>query len=199
MPEQQKEQEVTKKQLQNAAYQQAINETVSGQKTRNNNNRNKNNDLVDPETIKKKLKKSLRSIEYKKVRRKDGSTQTYAIPDEKNALVNEEGFKKIWSMVDGIINNNITGGYFSAKDIHRTAKVPMKNLVKQLTIKMDKWEVDDQEDAEEIVGIVLTNVKAAMSKARHGRALQHIETSTEKRIVEKSEEQESGGFLSNIF
>lgn len=191
---------VSQEELEKAGEQQMYNETISGQKLQNTNQQN-NDQLVNPEKVKLRLKKSLKGIKYTTEYNADqGRYYRKEIENKENALVNDLGFSKIWSIVEGLINENMTGAVFNNKDIYGACKPVMNALIKQIAKKRDKWGIEDLEDAEEVVSIVLANILATASKARGGRAMQHLETSTEKRILQKTgEDKKDKSFLSNLF
>lgn len=220
MPEENEQRKVTQKSMEQAAEQAAAQQLIQSQSRRHRQNKNRDDTLlIDPEQVRKRLKKSLRAA--KKVEKHEvklGCSHTTWVknpgdtaycphhmeehditeltgrrgyahePQEEHQLLNEKGFEKVWSLVESVINENIVGAYWGNDDEYFVGVSVMHSLIEQIRVKHREWDVDDVPDTDQIVTEVSTNLKAVTSKARNARAMKHTETTVEKKVLAKEDD-----------
>lgn len=156
--------------------------------------RSQQKDLVDPEDVKKNLRRALLGKENKwqPVQGKEGQYRQITVDVSKKKLCNEVGFGMIWNEVEGTITKNLAGSYLPASTIEKNIKSNIKTILDQIEKKHKEYGVDDTADASQIVDIVRTQILATASKARGGRGLQSREKTVVKKITQaiKGEEED---------
>lgn len=149
-------------------------------------------DLFNVEQVKAQLRKSLLGGQYRQVYVDSNGKITY---DESQAverktmffqtstkqLINEEGFDAIWAEVQGFLNNNVQGSYLPSGIIEKECKGTLKTLRSQIMLNHEEFEVDNRQDASQIMSILRKNLVAAMHKSRGGRAM----VNKERTLIEK--------------
>lgn len=192
--------EYTQEQLEKAAMHQAATEAVKAGGRRGQDTQQKNDNLVNPERVRKRLKKSLRAAEEKYYQKENGEIFTRLEPDEDAALINEQGFKKLWSYVESALSQNVAGAYWSGEQIYKNGYAYMASIIEQVFRKHDDWGIEDSSDADEIVSIISLNLASVMSKARGARSMKHIETTRHEdvRRIEKTGEENNKSWLNKL-
>jgi len=163
-------------------------------------------DKLDPQKDKDQIRKSLRAIqtEIRKVKTHDGSIEKrkVQVPDEDAAPVNQHGFKEIWSLIDGMMNRNVTYAYQNSNDEKHSGVSSEKALILKIMEKYDELGIESVDDCELIDAVVGANIKATLTKARGGRGMENDETIRDVRRVETddtSNQQTNKGPFSGLF
>lgn len=115
------------------------------------------------------------------VKRQDGYTvQTVEVLDD--SLMNRRGFHKVvWSQIESNLGSGVAGGYLSKKEVNRLNYVTLGEITNQLALRPWLYGISNPSDMGQISDITRTPIVSHTSKARGGRGLE----STEKTLVEK--------------
>lgn len=147
--------------------------------------------LIKFEQIKANLKKTLSGIAYKREKNNEGEYVTRKYQVQEHPLCNEQCVEELMATVEGVVNKNTVGSYFSKRDIENVGRNCMYAIIDKIREKHEKYDIESVADATQIVSIIDANLKSAIKKAAGGRYLKHKERSEEVRRVSVDKDDDS--------
>lgn len=169
---------------------------------------------IDLAQVKEQIKRSLLSLRTKQIQTDDGRVVELELlpgqqvvqdedggvsitePDQSAMLCNQDCVVMIFHTIDGHVNPNITNSYLEERDIFHMGYKASAAVATKLYVNQEDYGVDGPADANQIMSIVDSNLKASIKVAYKGRKLKHDEqtrTIREVRTGPSDAEEESGG------
>lgn len=179
--------ELSQEDMERLAEQQAMQQSV---RSTNQDTGNDSGQWIDVEQVKAQIRQSLRGSYWKLIETPDGDIVRRRVDtgDEGRKLCNEKCVQEINRTIEGNVNDNIQGSFFSGKDVYFTGAKAMYAVNEKLYVNQEEFDIDGRADAAQISSIVASNLKGAIKKAKGGRLLKHEEQTREIREVRKAEE-----------
>lgn len=158
------------------------------------NDNNLDDQILDLEAVKERIRLALISKEKKVVW--DPDKQKHVVYEVDNGegrqLCNQKAVADYMSTIEGTVNTNIAGSYLDKNDIQSMGRNCMYAIIDQTVANREEYGIDSIAQAEQIISIISANLKGAIKKAAGGRILKHGEETTEHRVVETREDDDDG-------